>query len=259
MPRLKLIHWKPGEAAEQITKLQKANFIVDSKAVQDQSVFKEIHKNPPDAFLIDLSRLPSHGRDVALGLRKNKSTRYVPMIFIGGDPAKVEKIKEHLPDAYYCSWNKIKSTIKTALSKTIKYPVVPGSNLAGYSGTPLPKKLGIKENYNVLLINEPKEFRKLLDELPEEVQLVLKAKNKHQLIIWFISSMHELLEGIEDIPRYLDNKGSIWICNPKKTSGVKTDFNQNDVRRVGLANGLVDYKVCAIDETWTGLKFTFRK
>lgn len=103
-------------------------------------------------------RLPSHGRDVALGIRKFKSTRYVPLVFVEGDPEKVKHIKELLPDAVYTTWSQIQGALKRAIAHPTKDPVVPRTALDGYSGTPLPKKLGIKAHSVVCLIDAPKSF-----------------------------------------------------------------------------------------------------
>lgn len=136
--------------------------------------------------------------------------------------------------------------------------IKPASNPAGYSGTPLPKKLGIKPNSNVLLVNTPKDFNQTLGELPEGVKFAKKAAGNPDLILWFLRMRIELEDRIQEM-RELTSAGGIWLVWPKQASGLATDLTQTIVREIGLANGLVDYKVCAIDATWSGLKFARRK
>ncbi|KPK59725.1 MAG: hypothetical protein AMS21_09815 [Gemmatimonas sp. SG8_38_2] len=130
--------------------------------------------------------------------------------------------------------------------------------MAGYSGTPLPKKLGIKADSVVVLVNAPEGFEKTLGKLPDGVTLRRKARGHCDLVIWFTKSLKELGARVGTLGALAGEDG-IWIAWPKKTSGWATDVSQTDVRSTGLAAGLVDYKICAIDETWSGLKFTRRK
>ena len=128
--------------------------------------------------------------------------------------------------------------------------------LAGYSGTPLPKKLGIKPDSTVALIDAPDDFLETLGELPENVRVCHNPRGKQTLAIWFVSSLHEYQARIRSISSTTEK---IWIAWPKQASGVPTDLAERNVREVGLSFGLVDYKVCAIDATWSGLLFSHRK
>ncbi|MBI3662706.1 MAG: DUF3052 family protein [Acidobacteria bacterium] len=209
-------------------------------------------------MVIDLARLPSHGRDVGLGVRQSKATRRVPIVFVGGEPEKVARVKTLLPDAAFTSWNKIRSALKRAIAHPPENPVRPDSLLAGYSGTPLPKKLGIKANSAVALEGAPDGFRKTLGELPEGVELQEETRSPCDIILWFLRSREELQHGMKSMAART-GEGRLWIIWPKKASGVETDVTQNDVRAIGMAAGLVDFKVCAVDATWSGLAFTRRK
>jgi hypothetical protein len=208
--------------------------------------------------VIDLSRLPSQGRDIAFAIRRMRSTRYVPLIFVEGDSEKVTAIKKLLPDATFTTWNRIEKELKLALASPPASPVVPTSNLAGYSGTPLPKKLGIKAGCTVCLITAPEGFRDTLGQLPDNVNVHDRLKKDCDLVIWFNRSRKQLDQGIVRMATALV-RGSLWICWPKKASGLVTDLSEPIVRETGLAAGLVDYKVCAVDATWSGLLFTRRK
>ena len=130
--------------------------------------------------------------------------------------------------------------------------------MAGYSGTPLVKKLGIKPNAVVALVGAPEKFDKTLGALPEGVVLRTHARGRRNLTIWFAKSTADLKRRIKPMAAAVE-KGGLWIAWPKKASGVLTDLTQHDVRSTGLAAGLVDYKICAIDDTWSGLLFARRK
>ncbi len=129
--------------------------------------------------------------------------------------------------------------------------------MAGYSATPLEKKLGIKPAFDVAFVNAPENFVRQLN-LPAEVKLKSISKRKDlDFIHVFVKSQKALATAFEYSRRMKPN-GMLWISWPKKTSGVATDVNENIVRDTGLAAGLVDVKICAVDETWSGLKFVYR-
>lgn len=257
MARVRLIHWQPAAAAERIAKLKACGYEVEFTEL-DGTSFRALRESPPAAFVIDLSRLPSHGRDVATSLRGFKATRTVPIVFVDGESEKIARVKQTLPDATYTTWSKIRSALKSAIANVPADPVKPASNLAGYSGTPLPKKLGIKPDSLVALINAPQDFVTTLGALPEGVKFTKKATGKSDLILWFLRLRIELEDRINEM-RELTGEGGIWLAWPKQASGVASDLTQTIVRATGLAAGLVDYKVCAIDATWSGLKFARRK
>lgn len=129
--------------------------------------------------------------------------------------------------------------------------------MAGYSGTPLVKKLGIKPASRLALIGAPTGFATELIDLPGDVRVVSRLGGTAELVVWFVRARREL-EG--RLPAVADAMTEgLWIGWPKKASGVATDLTEDVVRRAGLANGLVDYKVCAITDVWSGLKFARRK
>ena len=261
MHRVRLIHWKASEAEERAEWLRSAGYEVTWGALTPAGL-QELRENPPNAVVIDLSRAPSQGRDLALSLRKRKSTRYVPLVFVDGDTKKVAGIKELLPDAVYTTWDEIRISLEQAIDSPPSDPVVPDSVFAAYAGTPLPKKLGIKADSVVSLVGAPEGFEKNLGELPEGVVVHRSTDQERDaapdLVIWFARSRGEVENRIEEMGAFAD-KGRLWIAWPKKASGVTSDLSQNIVRQIGLASGLVDFKVCAIDATWSGLCFTQRK
>jgi hypothetical protein len=129
--------------------------------------------------------------------------------------------------------------------------------MAGYSGTPLAKKLGIKEGFNLRFVNAPAELEKELN-LPANVTVNSRARKPIDLVLLFVTTKSELERTFSSYAAKLRPAGMLWISWPKKSSGVASDLTDNVVRQLGLAKGMVDVKVCAVDEVWSGLKFVFR-
>ena len=247
MSRIVLVHWNAGEAEERAARLRGAGHEVRILSSSEELNRKALVQSPPDVFVIDLTRLPSQGCAVAVALRQKKATRTVPLVFIEGDPEKTARVRALLPDASYTGWPRIRSALRAARAPV--HPVVPGT-MSGYAGTPLPKKLGIKPGSHVLLLNAPDGFEKKLEPLPPEVRLS-RAGGSAGIVLLFATSPADL--------RKLPAAVCLWILWPKKASGLASDLTQVEVRRLGMAAGLVDYKVCAVDETWSGLAFARRK
>jgi Protein of unknown function (DUF3052) len=130
--------------------------------------------------------------------------------------------------------------------------------MPGYSGTPLPKKLGIKPGFRVYFLDAPPD---VIAELKAELagcEIVRSAKNPIDFAMVFTKSRSALTREFARIAMLLTPSGMLWISWPKKSSGVKSDVTENDVREIGLAAGLVDVKVCAVTDIWSGLKFVRR-
>ena len=130
--------------------------------------------------------------------------------------------------------------------------------MAGYSGTPLIKKLGVKEGFRVHFANQPANFPQLLGKLPPHVQVVPRVSGAVDLIVLFVDSRRVLEKTFRPLADKLKPAGMIWVAWPKKSSGVSTDLSFDPVQKLGLQAGLVDVKICAIDDTWSGLKFVYR-
>jgi hypothetical protein len=130
--------------------------------------------------------------------------------------------------------------------------------MAGYSGTPLPKKLGVKENQRIGLVNKPRDFETLLGDLPVNTQVVNRLSAPLDLVLLFVETERALAKQFPSVAKKIAPNGMIWVAWPKKSSGVPTDLSFERVQRIGLDSGLVDVKICAIDEVWSGLKFVIR-
>ena len=131
--------------------------------------------------------------------------------------------------------------------------------MAGYSGTPLPKKLGIKDGFRICVTNAPPDYLTLLAPLPSGVKILVREENDVDIWHFFTKSAGELRKKLPAIMSQIKRDGMIWISWPKKSSKVPTDVTEDVIREVALPLGLVDIKVCAIDEVWSGLKLVIRK
>lgn len=136
-------------------------------------------------------------------------------------------------------------------------PAVSGT--AGYSGTPLPRKLGFKPGMRAALLRAPEGFDATLGELPDGVVVTPRLGGAKDLVIVFVTERADLARRVEALRRAIAPDGMVWVAWPKKASKVPTDLTEDVVRDVVLPTGLVDVKVCAIDATWSGLKLVIRK
>jgi hypothetical protein len=130
--------------------------------------------------------------------------------------------------------------------------------MAGYSGTPLPRKLGIKPGARIGLFDAPADFGATLGPLPDGVIQTTSLRGSLDVAVYFTTRRAALARRFPALARAVAPAGSLWISWPKKASGRATDLDENVVRAIGLEKGLVDVKVCAVDETWSGLKFVVR-
>jgi hypothetical protein len=130
--------------------------------------------------------------------------------------------------------------------------------MSGYSGTPLPRKLGIKEGARVALVDAPDNFEATLGPWPDGVTVRTRARGPVDVIVFFTTSRAKLERRIETLRSALDLAGRLWVAWPKRASGVPTDVTEDVVREIALTHRLVDNKVAALDETWSGLQLVIR-
>lgn len=258
MARVWLIHWNQQEAAGYARTLRALGHRVGYAPISDREVFRRIRLRPPDVFVICLDRLPGQGREAAGALREFKTTRPVPILFVGGTPEKMERLKRTLPAAQHSPWRGVQAALTRALAHPPPASAMLNSRFAGYSGTPLPKKLGIKAGSTVALINPPADFAGTLGPLPDSARLLTNPKGTRDLTVWFVRSHRDLEAAIPRMVAAARN-GPLWIAWPKKTSALAADVSEREVRALGLGAGLVDYKICAIDRDWSGLCFALRR
>jgi hypothetical protein len=131
--------------------------------------------------------------------------------------------------------------------------------MAGYSGTPLAKKLGIKPGSRLFVAGAPENYLRLVAPLPEGVQLLRRIGSETDMVHLFATKRARLSEALRGTLARMKADGAIWVSWPKKASRVETDITEDTIREVALPMGLVDIKVCAVDDTWSGLKLVLRK
>ena len=131
--------------------------------------------------------------------------------------------------------------------------------MPAYSGTPLVRKLGIRAGEHVIAINAPARYEQLLEGLPDDVSISDRVAANAHFVHLFVRERADLEERLSDLRRKLDDAGVLWVSWPKKSSGVATDVTEDTIRAVALPLGFVDVKVCAVDDTWSGLKLMIRR
>jgi hypothetical protein len=182
----------------------------------------------------------------------------VPLVLVGGLPAKVAAIRALLPGVPFTTWAKL----GPALARELAHPHVvapgdPAGVMAAYASTPLPKKLRIKPGMTATLFGAPADFADTLGELPEGARLTGQVTANTGLVLWFVHTHREFDHGFSRAVK-LAARMPVWVISPKKGGPFATDLSQNYIRTECLAAGLVDYKVCSVDAAWSGLLFQCR-
>lgn len=249
MTKVHLIHWNDDELAARVTRLERAGFTVST--APSKSLVSSIRAAAPEVLVVDLSRLPAQGVAIAAMIRQTKWGRALPVVFVDGAPEKVERARTVLPDATYTAWAKVKSAVREALAAPAAKPVVP-KRLFAASTVPLAKKLAIRPNTTVVLLDAPGSFEDQLGELPEGV--TLRDRGRGDLVVWFLRAAEDLERDIE---RVFEQAGAspVWMAWRKRTADPTSELTSNLVLDVGRAMGRVDSKVCAIDDVWSAMMF----
>jgi hypothetical protein len=259
MSLVRLICWKEDLARERAAFLKAARFDVDASPLNTSRLIGRIMADPPSAIVIDLDRMPSHGMAVGVVLRRSASARHIPLIFAGGAAEKVSRIRQELPDAVFASWSGIGPAVRRAMKSAPAEPAKPRPLMERYESSGLVRKLGLKSGMVCALLNAPEGFEERIDDLPEDLEFQSKIAGNTSLAIWFVRSRGEVDFAADRASLRLPQGAAVWIVYPKRSGRYSVDFTQTDVRAAALSVGLVDYKVCAVDDDWTGLKFARRK
>jgi hypothetical protein len=255
MSRIRLLHPKATEAAPRIEFLRKAGHEVH---YDDKPVMGAIRASPPDVIVIDLSRAPSFGREAAVYLRGTKASRHIPIVFAGGEAEKVAQIRKLIPDASYTTWDKIITVLKRALAAAPANPVVPPQMMDRYGSRPVAQKLGIKPDALVTVIDPPRNYESLLGTLPDGVQFSENQRQPGSITLWFVHDAVGYQAGVGK-RRGLAKQSRLWVVWPKGEAGKRTGINQYLIRKAALDAGLVDYKICAVDDHWSAMLFAAAK
>ena len=255
MPRVRLFHWKAKEAGPLIAKLHEAGYEVVHNAETQSPSAREIKASGAVAVVIDLSRMPSHGKYVGAWLRGSKSTRHIPPVFVGGEAEKVAAIKKHLPDAVYASMAGVGAALKKAIGNPLSDPVVPRQMMETAPGRTAAQKMGIRAGTVVGVIDPPADYLRVMGEMPEGVAMEEDSRRVCPVTVWFVHDPAEYEAALAS-RRVLAARSRLWIGWQK---GRRDGLNGNFVRERALAMGLVDYKICSLDRVWTGMVFTVKK
>lgn len=259
--RVHLVHWDADDAQRRVAALTGLGHdAVYLPGVSGTPLMRALRAGAPDCFLIDLDRRPSHGREVGAALATSPATRHRPIVCAGGDADAVARMRAVLPDAIYTPW----SRLKAALGRAGKVAAAPSSSPPAprrerlFASRTVTQKLGIAPGDDVAVIGAPPGFAALLGPLPAGARLTATVRASARRFVWFVTSRRELEMAVGRLAALVTSQVA-WIVWPKGASGRQTDINGNDVREAGLAAGLVDFKVCSVDETWSGLAFTRRR
>ena len=255
MRRVRLFHWKSKEAEVLVAKLRAAGVEAAHRAETQSPSVRELKESGAVAVVIDLSRLPSHGKYVGAWVRGAKSTRHIPLVFVGGEAEKVAAIKKQIPDAVYSSIAGVGAALKKAIAQPPRDPVVPRQMMETAPGRTAAQKMGIREGSTVGLIDPPADYLKVLGVLPQGVVLEEDSRRVCPLTVWFVHDPGEY-EAALPSRRLLAARSRLWIVWQK---GRRDGLNGNFVREAALAMGLVDYKICSLDGVWTGMVFAVKK
>ena len=256
MPAIRVIHWKAAEAEPLLEACRRTGFQVDYIEGRGPSVAQTLRAIPFDVLVIDLSRLPAHGREVAIWIRNTKATRAIPILFVGGDPAKVSAIREQLPDADYCEIKQVAAALKRALRRRpgSAEPVIPLSIMDRVGVKPAAQKLGIASGSSVRVVDPPRDFPALLGEIPDGVEFV-EDEEAAPVTLWFVHDLNSFLSSLRGM-RAAVSRTKLWLIWRK---GVGQEITQNTVRETAREVGLVDYKICSVNDRWSGMLFARKK
>ncbi len=251
--KVRLISWNATEVIRHLSLLKEAGHRVDYNPEFSPDLLRECRVSPPDAFVIDLSRLPSHGREIAIALRQNKNTRPVPIVFCEGEDEKVATTKALLPDATYCRFSRLRSVLRTL--RPAAEPIVPTAMMDRYKTRPTAQKLGIRAGDAVRLIDAPRDAEAAIGPLPDGALFVEHPPAAVTLL--FATDPHALRSQLSDL-RSIAAETKLWVCW-KKGKSTENGVSENLVRETGLSLSLVDYKICSVNQIWSGLAFARKK
>ena len=256
MPRVRLFHWKATEAKDFIESLRAAGYHVHYDEKLGSGLFSRIRAAQPDAFVIVLSRLPSHGREVATFLRGSKITRHIPIVFVDGASEKIDFIRKHIPDAVYTSGEQMCAVVRRALAHAPPAPVVPVQMMDRYAGRTAAQKLGIREGRSIALVDAPRDYASVLGKMPAGVTLTEVTGEPCAVTLWFVEDADRYRAGLPHA-RTLAARSKLWILWPK--GGQRFGISQQLIRDSAAIMGLVDYKICSVNPRWSAMAFARRK
>jgi CheY-like chemotaxis protein len=256
--RVRLFHTRASEAAPTVAALHAAGCQVD---YEDESVtvaLRACRASPPDVVVIDLSRLPSHGKEIAIALRQSPATRHLPIVFCGGAADKVAGIRELLPDASFCDLAKLAACARKAASAPPRKAVVPPAMMDRYASRTAAQKLGVKPDSTVGLIGAPRDYKQILGPLPPGILFSEDDLEGAPVILCFIQDADSLRQVMSQARSHARH-AKFWLLWRKKSHRSHDGVTEPLVRETGIALGLVDYKICSVNPTWSAMLFALKR
>jgi hypothetical protein len=251
--RVRLVHWSAKEAEPLVESLKAAGNTVEFTSTMGSGILKHLRAAPPDAVVIDLTRQPSHGREIAVAIRTGKTIKHLPILFVDGDPEKVDAIRRVLPDSIYTTHARLVAALKRA--RRSENPVRPTPMMERFGNRTAAQKLGIGKNARVAVIDPPADYERAIGQLPEGASLEENPREVLPVTLWFThdpASFHARLPRM----RVLAAHSRLWILWRKN----KVDeLDGGLIRRAAIDVGLVDYKICSVDTVWSGMVFAVKK
>jgi hypothetical protein len=251
---VQLLHWNANEAATYLKLLRIAGYDVEYDHEFRPGMMRLWRESPPEAFVIDLSRLPSQGREIAIALRQSPVMRCIPIVFCEGAEDKVSRIRAELPDAVYCRAGTLRFALKRAIANPPKHPAKPTRMMDRYASRTVAQKLGIKESSTVALIDAPLDYAKVLGEMPANVRFLENDGPVASVSLCFVREVHSLQRMLSAV-RELASATKLWILWPKKASQAGSTVTERLVREHAIELGLVDYKICSVSDVWSAMLF----
>ncbi len=242
MPFVQVVHWKPAEAeccpdptGPAVTRLLRARL--------------------PDAIVIDLTRLPSHGRELGAWLREPKKTRHIPLVYVDGEADKVERIKSLLPDAVFTPRSRLLSALKSALRKGVQNAALPPLAIVRFRGRTAAQKIGIKPGMKVAVIDAVAGYEELPGALPDDIEFLKDPAKPLDVTLWFIHDFDGLMSALDRMRR-LAPRTRMWMVWRK---GARRDITFHSIVAAGAEVGLALSKLCAVEAVWSAVWLVPRK
>jgi hypothetical protein len=250
MPRVQLLNSEGGEAKRLIGQLRASGYTVDHF---DKVSVRPLRESPTHAIVIDLARAPSRGRHLAMWIRSQESIRGIPIVFVNGDEERVEKIRAELPDAIYTSGTKLAGALKRA--KPLASPAL------GYGNRTTAQKLGIRDGARVAVIDAPPGYARVVGLLPPGASLEEDPEEALPVTLWFVRDAEVYLAGLPRMRKLAAVGSRLCVIYPKQTArkGRDDGITLLFIRESAEAMGLVPYRTCSVNQTWSGLLFTLKK
>jgi hypothetical protein len=192
---------------------------------------------------------------MAVWLRNRKDTRTLPIVFFGGEAEKVEKVKSLLPDASYAAPGSLARMLKAACRGRTPNPVVPPSAMERFKSKTAAQKLGIVPSSTVGVMDPPRDWGAVLGDVPEGAEFIEDPDTPQNVTLWFIRDSEAMMTSMRRM-RAWAAKTKLWVLWPK---GQSNRFREGSIREMGIENGLVDYKICSVNEQWSGILFARKK